>query len=180
MGAASLPNWEESVKLSHRLFSGFAVALLLGALIPTVAANATTSGKCWRYKDTERSFAKKINSARSGSSVAKLRLDKQLSKAARRHSWEMKTKSSLYHTPSGTLGRRVTRWRVLGENVGVGSTVRSLHRAFMASPAHRQNVLYRSYRHVGVGVTRRNGRIWVTIIFESANDPGTRLSMPPC
>ena len=79
-----------------------------------------------------------------------------------------------------SLGRRVTRWRVLGENVGFGGDVRSLHKAFMESPAHRDNILFDRYRHVGVGVKRSGGLMWVTVVFEASKDPGTRLSMPSC
>ena len=95
---------------------------------------------------------------------------------ARRHSWHMAEQNKLFHTPDSTLAKRVTHWRVLGENVGVGSTVKSLHRAFMDSAGHRANALYSPFRHVGVGVVRKHDRIWVTFVFESAADPGTRLT----
>ncbi len=44
----------------------------------------------------------------------------------------------------------------------------------MNSPAHRANVMG-SYRHVGVGVKTDGNIMWVTIIFESQQDPGTRM-----
>ncbi len=89
----------------------------------------------------------------------------------------MVRKNNLYHTPSQKLRHRVTRWITLGENVGVGGTVSSLHGAFMGSAVHKDNILYRGYRHVGIGVSKKRGRMWVTVIFESRNDPGTRLNM---
>ena len=123
-------------------------------------------------------MARKINGARDARGERRLSLDKELSKVARRHTWEMDTKNSLYHTPSFTLRRRVTHWRVLGENVGIGQTVSSLHQAFMASPAHKANVLRSDFRHVGVGVREAaTGQIWVTVIFQARRDPGTRLRM---
>jgi uncharacterized protein YkwD len=92
----------------------------------------------------------------------------------------MVRKDLLHHTSESALRRRVTNWSTLGENVGVGGTVDSLHAAFMASPAHKDNVLYTSFRHVGIGVVERNGRMWVTVIFEAQTDPGTTLNMPNC
>jgi uncharacterized protein YkwD len=86
----------------------------------------------------------------------------------------------LYHTPSDKLRHRVTNWTVIGENVGVGGTVSSLHTAFMNSPAHKDNILYTAFRHVGIGVAKKNGRMWVTVIFEAIADPGTPLHMPTC
>jgi uncharacterized protein YkwD len=88
--------------------------------------------------------------------------------------------SRLYHTPGWRLARRVTRWRVLGENVGVGNTVLPLQQAFLASPSHRANVLSKTFVHLGVGTKRKNGRLWVTVVFESRRNPGTRLRMPRC
>jgi uncharacterized protein YkwD len=121
-----------------------------------------------------------MNVARENAGRAKLSLDPEASKVARKHTSEMVTKDFLHHTHSGTLSRRVTRWLILGENVGVGGSVRSLHRAFMASPAHKANILFGKFRHVGVGVRRSAGKMWVTVIFENRKDPGTRLRMPRC
>jgi uncharacterized protein YkwD len=56
-------------------------------------------------------------------------------------------------------------WNVIGENVGVGGTVRSVHRAFMSSSGHRRNILLPGYTRVGVGVVKSGGRVWVTEIF---------------
>jgi hypothetical protein len=105
-------------------------------------------------------------------------VDPQLSKVASRHSSRMADRSLLYH--STDLRHVVTRWSTLGENVGTGPSVKSLHRAFMASPAHRDNILYPTFRHVGVGSARRGGRLWVTVVFEARRDPGTTLRVPRC
>lgn len=96
------------------------------------------------------------------------------------HTWAMVRQQKLYHTPSDTLRHRITNWTILGENVGVGGNVESLHKAFMDSPAHRENILYPTFRYVGVGVLKRDGRMWVTVIFAAGEDPGTRLPMPAC
>ena len=128
----------------------FAGALFSTILPVTTAGAAGGDNPCWNYKPSERAFARKMNSARSA--LTKLSLDPELSKAARVHTNEMIRKNELFHTSSANLKNRVTNWVVLGENVGVGSTVSSLHEAFMNSPAHRDNVMLPTYRHVGVGV----------------------------
>jgi hypothetical protein len=135
--------------------------------------------RCWRHKRTEKRFARKMNRARRRSRRGRLSLDPELSRVARKHTSEMIRRNLLYHTSQSQLGRRVTRWRYLGENIGVGGSVGSLHRAFMRSPPHRHNIMG-GYRHVGVGVSNRRGRMWVTVIFERTSDPGTRLRMPRC
>lgn len=161
-----------------RLVVGTFAALLLGALVPTTS---TAAGKhCWSYKGSERKFTKKINLARSRVGSRPIRLDPQLTKVARKHTREMTGAKTLFHTPSSKLGRRVTNWSWLGENVGVGGGVDSLHRAFMRSLGHKRNIQSRRVRHVGIGVRRSHGRMWVTVIFQSQADPGTTLPMPSC
>jgi uncharacterized protein YkwD len=172
-----------------------AILLLIGAALLSVAPVLTGStpataapfelaasadNQCWKFKSTETDFNKKMNEERAKQGLGKLSIDPELSKAARVHTNEMITRNELYHTTSDNLRKRVTSWSVLGENVGVGSTVGSLHTAFMNSPAHRDNVLHAAYRHSGIGVRVAGGRMWVTIIFEAVTDPGTSLSMPHC
>jgi uncharacterized protein YkwD len=157
----------------------FFAGALFTTLLPATAATAV-SRVCWKSTDAERGFARKMNSERGTRDLGKMRLDPELSKAARVHTREMINRNELYHTTDTDLRRRVTNWVILGENVGVGGTVSSLHDAFMNSPAHRDNVLLDNYRHVGVGVKRANDRMWVTVIFEATTDPGTTLRMPRC
>lgn len=156
---------------TRRIFTGLIATVVLSLVLPVAPASAA----CGRPSSTEKSFASKINSSRKNASRGTLRLDPQLSKAARVHTKEMVNKNLLHHTPTDTLKRRVTNWRELGENVGVGSTVTSLHKAFMGSPAHKANILYSGFRYVGVGAIQANGRLWVTVIFESRADPGSPL-----
>ncbi len=164
-----------------KLLGWFVLTALVGGLFsPTVATSATANNQCWDYKTSERRFKLKINRERAALGQGKLRLDPELSKVALKHTNEMVAKSELYHTSSEQLKNRVTNWNLLGENVGVGGGVDSLHKAFMNSPAHAANVLNSSFKHVGVGVVKKGGRMWVTIIFEAVTNPGTTLPMPKC
>jgi uncharacterized protein YkwD len=61
--------------------------------------------------------------------------------------------------------RRGSGSRALAENVGVGDTVKVVHRALMDSSSHRANILNKSYDRVGVGIVRRGGRTWITQLF---------------
>ena len=168
------------MKLTKRLAGGLVAAVMMTAMFPGLTASATTSKRdgCWRYRTSERSFVKRMNGSRDRAGVANMRLDKQLTKVARVHTRAMVRDHRLFHTSSSTMGRRVTHWNILGENVGVGGGVKSLHQAFMNSPAHRDNVLFGRYRHVGVGVKVKGNRMWVTIVFESRRNPGTILRVP--
>lgn len=133
-----------------------ALFMLVGFAAPK-HADATTS--------SERSMGHLINKARAAAGRPSLRLNETLSNYARKHSKIMATKNRLYHNPflASWLGH--LNWRILGENVGVGGSVSSLHRAFMASPGHRANNLDRRYKSFGIGIVSSGGRLWVTVIF---------------
>jgi uncharacterized protein YkwD len=161
-----------------RLTSGLLATLLVVGVVPGSAA--ASSDSCFVHKRFERRLARKINGARARVGRRTLHLDPHLSRVARHHTRAMTRRGFLFHSSARELGRRVTNWTALGENVGAGSGIATLHRAFMDSAGHRRNVLLRSCRHVGVGVRRARGRIWVTVVFESRANPGTTLPMPSC
>jgi uncharacterized protein YkwD len=156
-----------------------AVAMLLSATgLVALTPGTGITDDCWTYKSADRKMARKINSARSNHSRAKLRIDPELSKVARVQARRMAKKDTLYHTKN--LGAKVTNWRSVGENVGYGNSVGQLHKMFMNSSGHRANILRRSYRHVGVGSKRAGGWLWISVVFEAKKNPGTTFNMPNC
>ena len=150
------------------------VALFLGA--GSIAGAGT--GSCYSYSKKDRVLAQKTNRARSNHGVAKLSLDPHISYVAKRHSRWMAKKSTLAHTAS--LGSLVTRWKALGENVGYAGSVSGVHKAYMNSTGHKANILKSGYRNFGVGVVKKGGRVWTTVVFEARKNPGTTLKMPSC
>ena len=158
------------------------LALLVTATaVPSLEAAASNGSTCWQVKDNERAFVRKMNKSRLNNDLGKLSLDPELSRAANKHTKEMVEDDDLFHTGLTRLGRWVTKWTTLGENVGVGGNVKTLHRAFMKSPTHRANILLATFNHVGVSTARdSDGKLWVTVVFESTTDPGTTLRMPSC
>ena len=156
-----------------RLAAGMIVALVLISLVPATTAGARGSG-CNAMNQTERSFRRRINAAR-GESRGRLWGDWDLNQVALKHTREMIARNRLYHTPENAFRRRVTNWSVLGENVGVGDSARSLNNAFMRSSPHRANAMNKTFNRIGVGALRANGRLWVTVIFEAKSNPGSPL-----
>ena len=130
--------------------------LFLGFLTPT-HADATTS--------SERYLINLINKARASYDRHALRTSDSLSNYARKFSKIMASKNKLYHNPDLAKWLAGWNWTILGENVGVGGSVLSLHKAFMASPGHKRNNLDRRFKNIGVGIVSSGGRLWVTVIF---------------
>jgi len=134
--------------------------------------------KCRLLSGDEREFARKVNRARERHDVRKLGLDEELSLVAQAHSRDMRRDRELRHSNERWLRERVTRWEILGENVGRGYTIHTLHDAFMESDAHRKNVTNKEFRYVGVGIAADEDHIWITVLFEAYDDPGTTMEMP--
>jgi uncharacterized protein YkwD len=107
-----------------------------------------------------------LNEQRASRHMRRLRLNRRLSVAARRHAEDMVRRTYFSHdTPSGTdFVERIRRtgyfgsavqWMV-GENIAWGSedqsTPQSIVQAWMQSPPHRHNILNRRFREIGIGV----------------------------
>jgi uncharacterized protein YkwD len=137
--------------------SRFLLAVVTAVLVTGIApANAVTTA--------EKAVHVMINEERAQAGVRLLPLSERLSRIAHRHSREMASRGTLFHTSclSCSIGGNFRR---LAENVGYGPSRDSVHEELMASTPHRKNILYPKYRRVGVGVVRQGGLVWVTQIF---------------
>lgn len=104
-----------------------------------------------------------------------LRLDKQLRKAARRHSRAMARANIMAHQLEGEAAftRRITRagyrWQRVAENVALGfDSAQSVMDAWMNSPDHRTNILDCRLQDIGVGIVLHDGALWWTQDFGAA------------
>lgn len=160
------------------------LADLFKPLLPPVSPDDRSAGNqeggkgCKVVGSEEARFAEKINKARARRDRKPVDIDMHISAVAATHSRAMKRETQLRHTGERKLRERVTRWELLGENVGRGGTVDSLHQAFMESEGHRKTVVSKEFRYVGVGIARDEDQIWVTVLFESQIDPGTTMKLP--
>lgn len=114
---------------------------------------------------SEQGFLAAINSTRSSSGLGSLTMDGGLQSHARRHTADMIAAGEIFHSSSGELKAAAgSGWSKLGENVGRGGTVESLHNAFMESSGHRKNILG-DYNYVGIGTDSKDGVLYVTVVF---------------
>jgi uncharacterized protein YkwD len=132
-----------------------ALSVVLAALAPSARAIWTPRLDMLRW----------MNSARSNYGAVVLDRGWRLGRLANDHSRRMATAGQIFHTSS--LGSKLTfvSWSVAGENVGAGGSMRGLYEAFMKSDVHRDNILRRGFRRVGIGVYAQDGFVWVTLIF---------------
>jgi uncharacterized protein YkwD len=168
--------------LTSRRFRFTALFTSVAMLIASIAASIALSdgqvaraGGGWSFSRKEACFMRKINRARRSRGRHSLNWDRQAGYVARRHARTMASHGYVFH--DANLGQVITRWRRLGQNSGKGSGCRGLFWAFMRSSAHRSNILGR-WRHMGVGVDRAGGRVYVQQIFEHRRDPGNIWHRP--
>jgi uncharacterized protein YkwD len=157
----------------HRRLTGLLATLaLVASTVTGLVAASPAQAAAPSTQSAERSFVASINSARHASGRSHLATSSSLTSVARTWARSLARSGRLAHNSRVTS--QVRSWHYLGENVGVGGSTSSLHRAFMGSPSHRANVLSTRYTRVGVGVAYGHGRMWVVEVFERPAAAATR------
>ncbi len=140
----------------RKLVYGLILAFAVSALYPPASAQADTAGD-------EAAFVAKVNDLRASKGLAPLQVNANLLAKARAWSADMAAAGRIWHS---TLSDGVTEdWRKLGENVGMGGSVDGLHRAFVNSPHHYDNLVDPAFGHVGIGIVMKGDTIYVTQVF---------------
>ncbi|MGH8945234.1 MAG: CAP domain-containing protein [Acidimicrobiia bacterium] len=125
----------------------------------------------------EGDFLAKINAERSSRGLNTLSVDGGLASHARNHTQDMINAGGIYHSSEAELKAAAgSGWSSIGENVGRGGSVSSLHKAFMDSPGHRANILG-DYNYAGIGTGTSNGVLYVTVVFMKKGS--TTTTAPP-
>jgi uncharacterized protein YkwD len=147
------------------------LALTAAVAAPSVAGAATCSGADRSPAELGQSATIQttlclLNNERASRGLSKLRADSKLRRAADGHADDMVAKHYFDHdSKSGaTFVTRIKRtgwtrsrrsWTV-GENIGYGSgsyaTPASMVQGWMKSTGHRENILARQFRMIGIGV----------------------------
>ena len=133
------------------------------ALMSVVFVTGTATSASASATSTEASVTSMVNKSRTWRGGHRLITRSDLVTVARGQARRMAASNRLYHNPS--LGSAVTNWRWVGENVGYGPDVTTVHAAFMASPGHKANILDTDYTEIGVGAVTVNGRVWIAQVF---------------
>jgi uncharacterized protein YkwD len=140
------------------VIAAMVLALLLGVLPQTTLVAHADAGM-------ESAFVAAVNRERAAIGLASLATSGDLTSVARSHTQAMATGDNLHHNPN--LGGAVPGWEKVGENVGRGPSVDSIHAALMASPGHKRNLLDPDWTQLGMGVVVVDGQIWVTQVFRT-------------
>jgi hypothetical protein len=148
----------------RRLFAAILIVALAGFVVVTSRDDAQAADPA-----AEAQFVSAINSTRASQGAGPLAVHSVLTAKAQAWAAHMAATNCLCHS---TLTDGVSvGWRKLGENVGRGPSVPSLHAAFINSPAHFANMVDKSFQWVGVGVAYGGGQMWVAEVFMNGDAP---------
>lgn len=147
---------------------------VLGFLVPGAQAMVSPAA--------EIELLDRINAARAAEGLAPLAAADDLVAVARRHAQRMSDEGRIFH--NANLRDEVDGWQVVGENVGRAGSIAEVHDAFMASPAHRANVVESRFTQAGMGVFDHNGELWVVEVFRqpmasASSAPAPRAASTP-
>src|SRR4051794_10541183 len=144
------------------------LAALLIALTCTIGLGAT-QGAGAADPGAENDFAARINALRASVGAAGLTQHPVLTAKAEAWAQHMADTGCLCHSnlPDGvTVG-----WRKLGENIGRGPSVASIHDALVHSSQHYANMVDGTFQWIGVGVAYGNGQMYVAEVFMDGDGP---------
>lgn len=134
---------------------------ILGSLAAIAVATAVLAG-C--LSDEQVTVQKQINNSRAASGIAALADYQPADSKAQAWAEHLASIGRLEHS-NLTSGYQSGTWCRLGENVGMGPSLASIHNALMASSGHRANILNRNYDHVGTGVVKKGNTYYVVQEF---------------
>lgn len=111
----------------------------------------------------EQDFLNRTNALRASLGLGPLKSNSELIAKARGWSQTQASAGTIFHS---TLTDGVTQnWHRLGENVGMGPDVASIHDALVRSPRHYENLADPGFTDVGIGVVREGNIIYVSQVF---------------
>ncbi|MDM7930899.1 CAP domain-containing protein [Tabrizicola sp.] len=141
--------------MTYRLFNlAIPLCVAIGLATPGLACTIPAGAGAMQQE-----LLSHLNAERRANGLSPLRLSAKLDKAAQGHACDNAARKSISHVSSdgGTLKNRLRRagyaFRAAAENTGRGfaSGARAVQ-WWMNSPKHRDNILLRKAREVGIGI----------------------------
>jgi uncharacterized protein YkwD len=133
--------------------------LLLAVLVAVAALGAAACDP-----EAERASHAEVNEVRAAVGLPGLARSAQLDDKARAQADRMAAGGRIFHSESLAAGVG-SGWQLIGENVASGPSVAAAQAALEASPAHYENMINPAFTEVGLGVTVRNGVVYLVQVF---------------
>lgn len=143
------------------VFSLVTIVVVIGAEASQVVAESFLIAE-------EDKMLSMVNDHRAGRGIQPLKSNDAYRWVARRHTQRMVSRGTIFHNQnlSAEADDAIPGWRLLGENVGMGSSVEGVQNAFLGSPRHRANIENPDFNTAGIGgAASASGRRYFTQNF---------------
>ncbi len=114
--------------------------------------------------DLENRNLSRINDVRASVGAGGLARAGDLDQKAQVQADKMAKKGRIFHSNSLSSGVNAG-WSGIGENVAVAGSIEDAQAALEASAGHYENMTNGSYNEVGIGVSLKNGNVYVVQVF---------------
>lgn len=164
-----------------------AAALVASSTMLIVDIAPAAAGTCGTAETTAASrFVSQLNSLRQSRGLGTLAVNSAIADGSDGWSVTMTGMDKLQHDPdyAAKIASALPDWSRAGENVGVSgitscasvdAAADGLHRAFVNSPGHFQNMIG-DFNQVGIGVETTSSKLWVTVRFAKGTLPAPTFS----
>jgi uncharacterized protein YkwD len=145
------------------------VPLYVGVAEPV--ARGLVAGAVVEPEEAEARMLSLLNAARTAAGLPAVQPDTELRELAIGHSTDMADEGFFGHvspstgTPEDRARRSGVLASLLGENVAIAGSAELAHEQLMSSPGHRANMLRREFTHVGIGATKGENGLVVTMVL---------------
>ena len=146
------------------------VVSMFMTLLPAAPAHAAEE---WRVRNR---LYELVNQKRASLGLRRLQVNDKTAYWAKDHARWMANHNSMTHDSATELWREIPAgsqyrsenisWLLPATDDGIAKLV---HRAFLASPGHRANILASRNTHMGLGVVKKGGTYWVVQRFVDRN-----------
>jgi uncharacterized protein YkwD len=150
-----------------------AASLTLAMFVRSPARAQSKDEPAVKMTKEETFFLNELNRERKEKELEPLTANMTLIRLARQHSANMAKQDKMDHVldeknPSDRAKDIGYNYMRLGENIayGKGVELEAIHKGWMNSPPHRENILNPDFTEVGIGiVTDPQGKMWFTQVF---------------
>ncbi len=104
-----------------------------------------------------------VNASRDAAGISDLNWDEDL--GAKAQAWAEHLARQGYLSHSNLSAGVPAGWQRLGENVGYGPSIASVHQGYMNSSGHRANILDSRFNYIGVGYAKSGNRVYTVQVF---------------
>lgn len=133
------------------------------ALVAAISLAAVLTG-C--LNSDQQDVMDRVNHSRSLRSLTTLSNHSLAQKKAQAWAEKMAKAGKISHSNlSDGMGKPGVDWCGIGENVGTGPNVRSIHTAYMNSPGHYANIVNKGWTAMGVGYAKKGNQVYTVHVF---------------